>query len=535
MNQNRFQMQRCLILVYLFALGILLNACANQVRPNGGSKDVEPPTILSSLPSDNELNVNTDRIYFEFDEFVRIDVSKVVVTPTLSKPLLAKSKGKKVTLEFQEELRDNTTYSVQFANAITDITEGNTLLQTSLVFSTGSYLDSLQIEGSVTNYSNGELAQDVLVGLYNEDDNDSVIITQKPLYFTKTDDRGMFKIYNLKNIAYKIIAIQDKNSNLKWEKEESMGKTANIFVTDSIKPVSIFITDQQNENYRAKDVTFDYKGRITWKSEDVNMKSKANLLHPELKTPALYVSKPASTEHFLWIDVSVDSVELEIINNTRTDTFFLRTKNQELEPLKINNLSAGKNISVSQNPSQKWITVFNHPLQSINEERILLLENDSIQIVPTYNISRDSLIIDYNWKYNTSYQLKLHPESLVDWYGQMNDTIEIISRVKEEEDFGSLEIQIEGWSEVNTNTILQLRNERGIVVYNQQVTDSVAVVNDLEVMNYGLSIYMDENKNGQWDSGNILLKKQPEKKHHYSGLIQIRGNWDIRVEMNIND
>ena len=525
-------MQRTLSI--LAVVYLLITSCANQVRPRGGEKDVTSPLLLESTPKDSALNVVLTSISLEFDEFVRVQPNELVITPTLKNPILVKQKGKHVTLEIQDTLLSNTTYTMQFGNAIKDITEGNPLENADLVFSTGNYLDSLTLTGSVTDLEQGALAPRTLIGLYDGNSPDSLVISQRPLYFTTSDQAGRFSFKNLKNNTYKVFAIQDGNNNLTWDNNEKLGMASGVSPIRSADKLRMEIYSQESQNQSVKNVKFDLPGRVTWTSSKQKMMNDVEILYPIEQMKQQYFAKEVNDLHQLWIEPEIDSISLIITSNNKSETFNLNSPKAQLENLSLENAGRRKKQSVQIVPNRSLIITMNHPIIDVDTDLFRLVENDSTNITSNSSIahSRDSLIVDYPWKYGTSYSIEMLPGAVTDWFDQKNDTMNIVGRTKSEEEIGNVDLKLIGFNE-KESLILLLKNESGNEVLRQPIDSEDVSMKNLVPGKYILTIFNDADGDNQWDSGNIFLSKLPEEIKHYSDKIEVRANWSLNVQFDV--
>lgn len=206
--------------VFMAALVSLLAGCANIGNPSGGPRDEDPPRLVSANPPPGSLGVNRTKMVLQFDELVNVKdaFSKVVVSPTSRSVPRVSSLGRKVTVEF-DSLAPNTTYTVDFADAIEDNNEANTLQGFTYTFSTGQTLDSLRISGRVLGARDLEPAQGMLVGVH-ANLADSAFTTERLLRVAKTDDRGQFTIRGLAPGQYRVFALDDKDNDYRYANQE---------------------------------------------------------------------------------------------------------------------------------------------------------------------------------------------------------------------------------------------------------------------------------------------------------------------------
>jgi hypothetical protein len=201
-----------------FAALLLLASCANVMAPTGGPSDATAPKLVSKSIADSSLNFRSGKVKFEFDE--AIDASKVKVTSTPFIKGMPKITSTKRGFEIQlvdSMLEPNTTYRLNFGNSVVDITEGNAAEDLSYCFSTGTTIDTLMISGVVKNAQTDLPDTSAYVLLYAQIENDSDIVTRKPLYASKVSSVGVFNIYNLPAREYYIYALGDKNANFLYD------------------------------------------------------------------------------------------------------------------------------------------------------------------------------------------------------------------------------------------------------------------------------------------------------------------------------
>ncbi|MEZ3559274.1 MAG: Ig-like domain-containing protein [Duncaniella sp.] len=211
------------LLLAMIAAAMLVAACANMGRPEGGPRDELPPVYVRSTPAMGQLNVKGNKITVEFDENIALDdaMNKIVVSPAQRTTPAISSNAKRVTVELRDTLRPNTTYTIDFADAVKDLNEGNVLDGLALDFATGDTIDTLRISGMVFEAQTLEPAQGMLVGVYSNLE-DSAIHTLPMDRITKTNQLGQFTIRNLKEGTYRIFALNDVNRDYHWDRSEDV-------------------------------------------------------------------------------------------------------------------------------------------------------------------------------------------------------------------------------------------------------------------------------------------------------------------------
>jgi hypothetical protein len=206
---------RHLVLSFLLVLPILLQNCAQVAQPPGGKKDTLAPKLVSSLPTARQLNYKGKTVELEFSEYVNSEnlQQKITITPQDSNTFVVKSLPLGIRLTFAKPFLPNTTYTIDFADGIKDITERNIAKNTKIVFSTGSSIDSLYLTGNVVDDESRQPLLGFVVGLFAPTDT-LPINRKRPQYFARTDSSGNYRIENVKAGQYKVYGFDDKDLNL---------------------------------------------------------------------------------------------------------------------------------------------------------------------------------------------------------------------------------------------------------------------------------------------------------------------------------
>ena len=210
-----------------------LFGCASTGSPGGGLYDETPPELRKAEPSINATGVTSQKITLRFNENVKLDkaTEKLTISPPQIKQPTIKSNAKTVTIELQDSLIPNATYSIDLGDAVQDNNEGNPLEGLALLFSTGDHIDSLTVSGYLLNAQDLEPVTGAYVGIYNDTTvlGDSVFLKRIMERACRTDSYGKFKIQGIAPGSYRIYALQDGNTNYKYDL-----KTEDIAFLDSL-------------------------------------------------------------------------------------------------------------------------------------------------------------------------------------------------------------------------------------------------------------------------------------------------------------
>jgi uncharacterized protein (DUF2141 family) len=240
-------------------LFILIGSCAKIGNPSGGPRDRTPPAVLETIPEYGAKNFSGKSISITFDEYVTLDNinEKFMVSPPMKKKPRVFVKGKNVVAQFEEKLRDSTTYTFYFQDAIRDLNEGNTIDDYQFVLSTGNVIDSLSVTGNVYNAFDLETPEKTMVLLFRELA-DSFVVKHLPDYISRVDQKGYFRINNVKTGAYRLYALKDadnsKNYNLPEEEFAFMNAAVEITAEKNFIPVVKDTVPVKKEAIKIKDL-----------------------------------------------------------------------------------------------------------------------------------------------------------------------------------------------------------------------------------------------------------------------------------------
>ena len=221
----------------LAALAVV--SCAKMGQPDGGWYDETPPVIVRTTPQDKGMNVKQKKISIYFDEYIKVDnpTEKVVISPPQIEQAEIAASGKKIVVELKDTLKPNTTYTVDFSDAITDNNENNPLGNYTYTFSTGDHIDTMEVAGYVLDAQNLEPIKGILVGLYSNL-SDTIFTKEPMLRVSRTDSRGKFVIKGVAHGDYRIYALQDADNNYIFnQKSEQIAFTHDIITPTSMADI----------------------------------------------------------------------------------------------------------------------------------------------------------------------------------------------------------------------------------------------------------------------------------------------------------
>lgn len=228
-------------LLYIFCMACIVVGCARMGQPDGGWFDDDPPVVIGSHPADQSTNISSKKISIYFNEYIKLEdaTNKVIVSPPQLEMPEIKDAGKRIVVELQDSLKPNTTYTIDFSDAIVDNNEGNPLGNYTYSFSTGDQIDTMEVSGYVLDASNLEPVKGILVGLY-DDLADSAFKIKPMIRVSRTDSRGHFVIKGVAQGTYRTYALKDADGDFCFnQKSEMIGFNHETYVPSSKPDVRI--------------------------------------------------------------------------------------------------------------------------------------------------------------------------------------------------------------------------------------------------------------------------------------------------------
>jgi hypothetical protein len=514
----------------LLLIGVILfSACARVGNPIGGQKDVTPPKLIFSKPSQGEVNYKGQEIVLAFDEYVTVKnpEKNLLISPPLNNLPIIKPAGiasKTIKIVFQDSLLPNTTYQINFGESIADFNEGNKLKNLKLIFSTGPIIDSLSFKGQVQTVHYDKPKQ-IIVGLYQAKNfKDSMVYKQKPHYVGLANEKGQFNLTNLKEGNYVVRAIDDDNGDYKYKQgEEGIGflEQPITLPNDSLLKAPIYVFKEQ-QPFSIEKIEQASKNHIV-----INFKGPKDSLQIKMQTPVNQIIKwiqPKKAD--IWYQTDSDSIKLAIPVKNRLKKY-ARKRSDKTDSLTLSVVKKGQ-----INPLDTIYIKGNIPLQNIIKEKILLM-SDSLQVPFKLIADNHSYRLDFKKNLNASYQLTILPKAITDFLGHQNkDTVKALIKLPKAESFGRLLVNVSKKDSVPVFIELLKNNKltRQTKTFSQ---DTISIPYILPAK-YNLRLVFDQNQNNRWDTGIYLQHKQPEKTFDVKKPIEVRANWEVNQTIKID-
>ena len=536
-----FVMTQLKYIALIFATTLLLTSCAKRGMITGGYKDTLPPKITGSTPDNFTTNFKGSEIKINFDELIKVkNINKqLIISPPLKKqPIIVPqgSASKFISIKILDTLKENTTYSFNFGQSITDNNEGNPYSQYKYVFSTGNYIDSLTVVGKIKDALAQKPDNFVSILLYDAKTfTDSTVYKETPLYITNTlDSLKVFSLENLKEGQYHIIALKDVAGNNKFDPQnDKIG-----FFTEPITVPSELVYKlelfAEQPAFKAEKPTQESNNKLflgyagNAKNAKVSAKSKG------LDTPIRVTKFPEKNKDSLQIFYPLatkDSMEVFIANASYSKQFTIKLKDQEAaDSLAIENKTG--NTLLFRN---KFLLTTKTPIDKIDASKITITKKDStaVSFTTSYDDYKQEIAFDFVKEEDEKYQFTMLPGAITDFFGQQNDSLKYNCSTKLLSDFGNLKVNLVGVKRFPL--ILEILDDKETVLYSQTSSkETLFVFETIEPKLYTLRVIYDDNANGIWDTGDYLAKKQAEEIIYFSKQVDVRANWDVDQEFGLD-
>jgi uncharacterized protein (DUF2141 family) len=566
-------------------LVLIMFSCANRAAgPTGGPRDSIPPVVLRSVPVNGAINYKKKEILVYFDENVTLDkvTDNFIISPPQQVQPVLKANARVLSVILEDELMDSTTYSLFFGNAIVDLNEKNPLENYQFAFSTGNEIDTLQVGGRLYDAWTLDPVQGIFVGLHRHE-KDSALYTDKFIRVTKTDEEGRFLIRNVKAGTYSVYALGDSNRDFMYQP----GEAVSFFESTVVPEVNV---KQRNDTLWKDSVTIDTVRvirNVTYSPDTLILRlfkeklKRQYLVKSERKEPysfSLFFNRPSdslpqltplnfepTTTLLLQKNSTLDSLSWWIpdsavygrdtlsmtVKYLKTDSLFQLV--EQLDTLSlvyrkpqvskketktvVKPLVVSTNISSVFDLNAKIRLQFAVPVSSVDTSKIALsMKKDSLTTpVPFTWQAIDSIglqfQLDNSWEEGESYELKIDSAAFVSLYHNTNVEFKSGFKTKTAEDYSTLKILLEPFDSL---AVLQLIDSKETVIQQQLAKVKGNMFQYVKPGDYFVKLFVDANRNGMWDTGELLNKKFPEQVLYFTKKLTLKANWELEETWNIS-
>ncbi|MCR4681540.1 MAG: Ig-like domain-containing protein [Bacteroidales bacterium] len=554
----------CKHITAFLALMIILGACAKVVAPTGGPKDTTPPKVLKEVPVNGSVRLKEPVVKVTFDEYFTLNnpTDNVLISPPLQEQPHFNVNGKTMVIKFKEELRPNTTYNLVFSNCIQDYHESNKLSYYHYSFSTGDIIDTFMLAGKVNMAGTLEPGEDLFVFLYDQDV-DSLPMTTRPTYLTKTQKDGSFAFHNVQPGDYKVFALKDLNANLLYDlPDESVA-----FVSGTVASYP----EPKRDTTAKRDATtttalpkLDLFAFVAPAAEPTLLRYENPAVgiykFPYKSAVEQFTATPLERDvpHFQTINKSMDTITWylkETLNDTLEYAFIAdgHSDTVRISPFKAKKGPAPRGGARNTNAPSLAISVlnqghrfkpitlaFSYPAMPTDSIDILFIshhksDTDTVvcrTAVPDSLVTRLPLTVQLEDKKNYT---MIIPDSVFQGYnGGYNDSIKSTFTQKTQKDYGSLIMEY-SMEKAKCQYIIQLWN--GATMIQEDILTKTATISylGLDPGGYSIRAIEDRNNNGRWDAGDYRTGLQPERIISYPSVINIRAFWENEESFNLTE
>jgi len=525
----------------LLIFSIIIGSCAQVASPPGGKKDTLSPQIVSSIPAQKSKNYSGRKIELTFNEYVDIKNvnQELLVTPSIGF-FETKINPKGLSILLDSNLKQQTTYTFNFRNAVSDISERNVAKNVKLVFSTGSLIDSLSIKGNVKHLENNKNVENALVALYPYTDTLS-IEKIKPYYFTKTDTSGNYLLENLAAGKYFMASFIDINNNLLVNSNKEafdLYPAKMLDLKSPIENINFKLSVQNRDSLKivkttttAKTILYEFNRGL----KKVSIKSSKNKQEK-------FVYQIENKQNLRLFKGTIDPIDTLYLDITTVDSLdrekVFKVKSKFREPNKKEKISKQVfNFIVTPKPTSKFSPIdsiiidFQKPLASWNIQK-LYFKKDSLHFMAIdknnikLNSQQNQLIIPYTIIPKKKVSLILEKNAFISIEQDTSDKFEIPIEKENVENYGLISGKLIN-PKKNTTYIVQLLNERDYSIAYQQKTKDVFSFSYILPETYLIRVIEDITNDGYWTPGNIKTYSKPERIFFFSGKLKLKANFEL--------
>ena len=538
---------------------LLVSSCADERPPTGGRKDSIPPKVKYAFPENKSLNFKSPKIKIRFQEYIQqsLDPKEIVTSPPMDPKPKFVVDGKNLTITLKAKLKENTTYTINFGDAIKDNNEGNIFKNFSYVFATGPILDTASVSGIVSNVSDTKELDNLIVCLYPADSS-ADITNSKPYYFAKTDKNGNYSINNVHSGSYRIYTLKDQNLNYQYDQADELigfiDSTVNL--TDSSRAkinLTAFLSVNNKPKFTDAISTGPGKVLITYNSPIKSLKLNSNLISNYDKIE-LNERKDSITYWFtgiydkkLFLELTVNDtlfdstrIDLKTFNKDSSNNYKKYSLSFESQVVKTD--SSGKQIAnkPTLSPFKPLILSLSRPVDSISENKRLILVNDSTQKRDTIAFTLDpktkrAITVPCPQLEKSSYTLVIPDSTFLDLFGWWNRRMYYKWNSDAADNYGNiiLNLKFEHPEKYYVIKILDQDNKTVETLYYVGNAEKKITLKNIKAGTYHLQAIDDVNRNGEWDSGDFSKKTQPERIINFRETYEVKGNWDLEIDVKL--
>lgn len=515
----------------------LLIGCAKRGSITGGLKDTIAPVLIQSIPKNFSTDFKGNEIKLVFNEYIKLkDVNKqLIVSPPMKEApqILPSSVSKFITLKIKDTLQPNTTYSFNFGQSIQDNNEGNPYQQFKYVFSTGSYIDSLSVLGTIKDAYSKKTDNFVSVMLYEYDENfdDSIVYKENPRYITNTlDSIKAFSLENLKAGKYFLVALKDVNNNNKFDPKTDKIGFFNEPITvpeNAIYSLELFKEELAFKPTRASQASgnkiyLGYEGKL--KEIEVKLKNDGTEL-PIKVTPL----KDKDSLQIWYPKQKADSLKLWIKTDKLEKEMNVKLKDMYTDSLSVSIVQSGI-LHFRDTLALRSET----PLTTFDYSKVTLISKDSVAVnyEPFYDERKQQLNFIFKKEPLETYHLSALPGAFTDMFEKTNDSLQFRLSTRNISEYANLRLNLNGVK--SYPMIVELTDDAGKVLATTYVTEAKTIdFEQLQPAKFTVRVIYDVNNNGVWDTGNFLEKRQTEEVIYIKNPLDVRANWDVVETINL--
>ena len=513
---------------------LVLTSCASVQSPTGGPRDTIPPKIVRETPENLTRNFKATNIQIEFDEFIKLanEFTEISITPAIDVMPEFKAKKRNLEVKFSKPLEENTTYTINFGKAITDVNESNILTNYTYVLATGNQIDSLSLSGTVTSSLTKEKMKDITVFILPTK-RDSLFGKKRASFFTTTDTAGTFSLKNLREDTYRIYALSEQGGGdriYNGQNEEIGFLKDSILLNKNTDNIRLEVFKAVPKNFSVAERKIESDGRILLTFNKPLLNPSVRIVDPpELNSLATVEISNSRDTALIWLpELTFDSLKVSVTDGEKPlDTITLRRTKRDVYNRTIlvtDNIPGNK-----LRPKSDLILRMTSPIASAQEAEITLLE-DSVEVKYQLNkqtTSKRLYTLKYPWKLKKDYILRVNENAFTDTYGNKSKLYIKRFTLDTEDNYGNISIKIDVPDTLQSYIIQWMGDKE--TIYRQDVISKKTTLNYLTypTAKYRVRVIYDENKNGIWDTGDVFTRKQPEKTWTFEKIISLRPNWDL--------
>ena len=506
----------------------------------GGAADKTPPALVVSEPENESVEVRPEFIRLTFSDYLDEPsfTQAFSITPSPGGAPQFRWRGRSVTIRFEDQWRDSTTYVITLDTRLRSWRGVGLLQPIVIAFATGSVIDQGRLRGRAVDALRGSPAEGLRVFAFPAQGAES----EEPAYMTSTGENGQFDLSYVREADYYVIVLQDANRNNRPDPTERFAvppRSAMRATPDTTRPRGLWVVGTLDtlaptmDRVRALSATrlsarfseailMPRRAADQWTISDSasGLARAVRQVYRRMNDPTLLYLRTEALDDRTWSLRPDSSLADSSGNVVATDQVFFsgRTQEDTTQLRFIGFVPRHSDAEVDLSPRDPIALEFNQPVADTLMQQVTQVTDSLGQPVP-FSVRSES---------GSVYYLDVDSDVSAFVVARIelgNATYEQTFRRLSEHDLGSLSGAV---LPGGPHVVVELYPETANKPYDSVHPDSAGAFGfvGLTEETYLIRAFLDHNGNGRWDAGTVWPYAPAEPISWLAEPLTVRPRWD---------